>query len=132
VKIRIPGNGSLGAIAGPSKSRKREHIASPPRPVKRPKKHIPKSREILTDTDTEDEQAKGKRRRKAKGKARAMSPSPDDDGQKMIVSDVDDDPEADVSLPFIYFNTTDNGMQPRISTRSMKQKVHVFQTSRNS
>ncbi|KAG1720295.1 hypothetical protein EDB19DRAFT_1918076 [Suillus lakei] len=91
LRIRIPGHAASGgtAPAGPSKSCKWRLSPSPPVPrVSQPRKHVPKSKEILSDTDTDT----NKDKRKGKGKAKALEGDNNEDGK---VIDVDDLPDVE-------------------------------------
>ncbi|OJA21109.1 hypothetical protein AZE42_09910 [Rhizopogon vesiculosus] len=103
VTICIPGGAASGVIAGPSKPCKCQFSASPPRPVKRAWKCVPKSKEPSPDTDTDSDEVRignDKVRVKGKGKEKVRASSPDDDVQHMSMAHDDDDLEVDISLEF--------------------------------
>ncbi|KAG2093904.1 uncharacterized protein F5147DRAFT_657314 [Suillus discolor] len=102
--IRIPGNATSGAIAGPSKPCKRQFSASPPHQVKRAQKAIPKSKPLLTDTDTDGDTVhiskdKPKAKGKGKAKAKARAASPDSEIRQMTMEDGDHDQEVILRNP---------------------------------
>ncbi|KAG2087466.1 uncharacterized protein F5147DRAFT_658970, partial [Suillus discolor] len=85
--IRIPGNATSGAIAGPSK------------PCQEGQKAIPKSKPLLTDTDTDGDTVhiskdKPKAKGKGKAKAKARAASPDSEIRQMTMEDGDHDQEV--------------------------------------